>query len=335
MVNGFTAELENAGTLEIDFGPNPDTRGVEDISGYDPLEDAVLDEEATVPEPLQPQPVQQQPPAQEQQRPIKGSENARIRILEREKKALQRREQEAQERLAEVVRLVLEKNEQPEQEEQPEDELDPVLRLERKVDRVTRSLAKTQEEEAQQAEQNALLQEQARANLAIQHFARQVGPSYQEAVAHLAAVSMDEYLGEHDDATPEEAEMALLEEMEAAKLKWIAAGKNPGKELLLRAVRRGYRLQAQAQPEAQQPAQAPVKQDVAADLRRENKRTGARSISSLPGASAQNAVSPKNLASMSETDFQDKVLRLIKERGGSVRQAPSMHDMLAGKGRTR
>lgn len=336
MPRGFTAETD--GTLEIDFGaPSPELNKVEDISGYDPLEAAVFGEEG-VPQPVE-QEEQPEPPPQPQPRPqpqpepeIKGSVHARLRVLEREKKEARRREKEAQDRLEQVIALVLEKNQAEPEEEQFE--IDPVVRLERKVDRVAQEIQKTREEEEEEAEQQELLREQATANYAIRAFAQQAGEVYTKAVSHLAAIEMDEYLSEHDDVTPEEAEATLLEKMENDKIRWLRQGKHPGQELFLRAIRRGFQVPVQPQRQAATPTPAPApkpQQNATEEIRQENRRS-VRSIASMAGSAAPNTTNVKAYANMSEEDFQNKVLSAVRERG-QIRNSPRMREMLAGKGR--
>jgi hypothetical protein len=181
------------------------------------------------------------------------------------------------------------------------------------------------------------MQEQMQANLAIRAFAGQAGELYTKAVAHLAAAEMDEYLNEHEDVTPEEAEAALLQKMERDKIKWLRQGKNPGQELFMKSIRRGFQVPIQNPFQVQQlpvpPQQPAPRNDARDEVRRENRRS-VRSLSGVSGAAAPNSTNVRAYANMSEEDFQQKVLNQIKERG-MVRTPLRTRDMMAGKGRSR
>lgn len=339
MSKGFTAEPDT--TMEIDFGaPDPGLNKMTDISGYDPLEEAVIGgfEGEPVQESVeeQPQPAPLPPPqAQQDDRQVKGNVFARLRVVERERDIEKRRAKEAQDRLVQVLEMVLDQD-QPEQEpEEDYHEIDPVARLERKVDRVARTLEEEKLAEEQAEREQEAMQELMTANMAIRQFAAQAGPLYTSAIAHLAAMEMDEYLEEHPNVTPQEAELNLLQEMENNKVKWLQQGRNPGQELFKRAIRRGFTFPVEQARAAQAPPRQapPARQSATEEVRREQGRS-VRSLGPAQGGAAPQATNARTLATASESDFQDKVLRMVQERGGpALRRSPKMREVLAGKGR--
>lgn len=323
-----------------------------DISGYDPLEglldggddgmdvdpEDVLSEADTEEVEVEEEEQEEEPVQQQVQQPQPYNPNAdpnvawaRARVLERERDTYRKRLDLI------ISELQKQQTQQPEEEEEELEFLAPDEKAAKISEKTLRKIEALENQQKLTKQQQMLQQAIGVADAYIANFAV-ANPQYTQAIAHLAAVELDEFLDENPELTQQEAEAKIMGKVQSDKLRWLQAGKHPGVELWKRAVRRGFNPQAMEQymDDADEPVEAPVKQkqpaqdEVEQVKRKREKQQASKTISTVQGAQGRSSLNAKSLAKMSEKDFLDKIADLTKDTPG--RRVPSFAELLPGKG---
>lgn len=262
-------------------------------------------------------------------KPVKGNVHARNRILEREKKELERsiRDQELrskrmEERLEDLLETINGRNQEPTEPEieEPEFRHDPMGAVYAKLTKQEREQKRKEEQERQEraaAEERKVVTE---INEMILDFAEET-PDYEEAVGFLAELEFEEGIEDNPDLTQQEVDEKMTRELRERMKGWVRSGKDPGEELYKRAKRRGWK------PQAQRP-----KTDAKEQIAAENARAKAgSSISKVSGRSGTGRVTAKQISYMSDDEYRVWRDQQKKQLG----RTPKMKDLMPEKIRER
>lgn len=329
-------------------------RVTRDVSGYNPMEgieedddteddglevdpEEVLSEIETEEEPEDVEEEEEQQPEQQQYDPSRDPNVAwaRARLLEKERNALQARLSI----LVDTLQKAAEAKQEPEEEEEDYSTLPAEEQAAAISKKVLREIEEFKKESQKKREGDSINNAVVAADSQIAMFAQQ-NPLYGPAVAHLAAIELDEFLDLNPGLTPEEAEQRMLVKLQEDKLHWLSLGKNPGVEIWKKSIRRGFQPQAFLQQSAQQSKQEAESKtvqkqkqetdEVAAFKKQKDKKQSARTIASISGSQGHSSVNPKSFQKMSEAQFADTMTKLIGRAGNT----PKFRDLLKGLERT-
>lgn len=303
----------------------------EDISGYDPLDygDDIDDDDDDGPEdvaedttnfatsfkngPAIPENRTRQAQPQQKQAPVeKGNVHAKLRIVERQNRVME-------DRLNKLIEAITNPVVQEEEEQEPEIvpfEQDPLTHMVSKLDSVAKKVDKQALTQKQLQERERMGKALERADNLTYEMAQKIGENnWQDAMAYLAEVRIEDFLDRNPERTRDEASNIIGAAILKEKINLVNAGRNPAELYLKDAIRFGFRpaevREQVAQPKAQAAARNPKD-----EIRSQNsKGAGTRTTASLNGAPAKQKLSAKAVVGMKESDFRDLVDEVSKERG--------------------
>lgn len=268
--------------------------------------------------------------------PIKGNPFARIRVLEREKRLAEERNQRIEEQFIKLTESLSKLA--PQEEEDPEEDLstlNPIEAISKRQEMILERIESREKQEQEEKEREQITEEERAADIHIQSFiqrAEQAAPGvYPAAVAHLANVKMSEYLDDNPDVSVEDAEAEVGKWARGIKMRALREGKNPAEEFLRRSVQVGFNPNGAVKPQKapgatnQQQVQPNPAQQIQAEQRR---KEALGSLSNMQGTSVQDPI--KGLNSLSEKERIRTLMGMSKERGRMNRPIP-LHELLAHK----
>lgn len=303
-----------------------------DISGFDPMDYGDTQPE---PEPVgdiaqehwseedannlaAPEPQAPAPQPRGQARSPENALQARLRIAERNA----REGQIYKERLDYIMSRLAEQDQEQEEEEAIEVvpyEEDPVLHQAQKLELVNQRLEQAERQRALDNQRQQIGQLMSKADEYTNAAIAEVGPDiWNQAMQHLAAVRIDDYVERNPHLTRDEASKVIGSAIVKEKIKMVADGRNPAEVYLRDAIRFGFRVKPQAQaPQAtRQPNPTGARQEIQKANARD--RVSGKSIASVQGAPAKARLSASSTLGMDDRLFREMADDAIKEKGGKL-----------------
>lgn len=259
---------------------------------------------------------------------IKGSVEARLRIVEREKRLEAAKAKEWEDRFKVLAKIVEDK--QVDEEEVVEEDLDPISRLSKQNQAISQKLDNVVAATKQEKDAMELARLESMANDKILEFSKRADGVrdglYREAASHLVNVWMSEEL-EDTDLPLKEAQNKVAKKLTDMKIKYLLAGKNPGEEFFKRSVLHGFQVPQQTAG-AQSAQQG--KPDAKTQIDKQAKKKDAlASLSNVNGSPQHDGV--KDLSKLDGNEYFRRVTAMAKEKYGTMRKTIPIEERLAHK----